>query len=112
MTDLDALTGESLEIGLGSEPGAVLLMLAGELDLATAPRLAAALTQNAGEHRGRVVLDLTRLSFMDSTGLSLIVGTDRSARAAGGVLVLRHPQSQVRRLLELSDALSRLTVED
>jgi anti-sigma B factor antagonist len=112
MTDLDELTGESLQIGLGSEPGAVLLMLAGELDLATAPRLAAALAEVAGRDEGRVVLDLTHLSFMDSTGLSLIVRTDRSARAARGVLVLRHPQSQVRRLLELADALSRLTVED
>jgi anti-anti-sigma factor len=112
MTDLNELTGESLTIGVGAEPGAIVLALAGELDLATTPQLAAALAEAARQHAEGVVLDLAQLSFMDSTGLGLIVRTDQEAQAAGRTFVLRHPQQQVRRLLQLSETLDRLTVED
>lgn len=111
MTDLGELTGDSLTIEIGAEPNGVVLTLSGELDLATTPRLAAALTEVARGDHARIVLELQRLTFMDSTGLGLIVRTDQEGRAAGRPLVLRHPQQQVRRLLELSDTLDRLTVE-
>jgi anti-sigma B factor antagonist len=111
VTDLGELTGESLTIEVGTESGAVVLALAGELDLATTPRLAAALAEDAVAGAARVVLDLGRLSFMDSTGLGLIVRADRELRDGGRALVLRNLQAQVSRLLQLSGTLDRLTVE-
>jgi anti-anti-sigma factor len=52
----------------------------GELDLATAPRLAAALAETRAP---RVVLDLRRLTFVDSSGIGVIVKFQRYFAAEG-----------------------------
>lgn len=51
-----------------------------------------------------LVLDLSRLTFMDSWALHVILVASRDLRAAGGALALAHPPAEVRRLLELSGA--------
>lgn len=62
--------------------GATRLIVRGELDLATAGRLQAALDE-LREQRSQVRLDLSSLAFMDSTGLGLIVGAQRDAARDG-----------------------------
>lgn len=59
--------------------GLTLVALQGELDLATSEQLAAALDPLAGDDR-RLVLDLRRLSFMDSTGLAVILRYHQRAK--------------------------------
>jgi anti-sigma B factor antagonist len=60
----------------------------GELDLYTAPRLRELLLVLDAEGRHRVVVDLAGLSFIDSTGLGVLVGGLARARDAGGDLGL------------------------
>ena len=62
--------------------GATVLAVSGELDLSTCPQLGDALARHSAE-RQAVVLDLTGLEFMDSTGLNLLVGATRDARRDG-----------------------------
>jgi anti-sigma B factor antagonist len=79
----------------------VRVVLGGELDLCTAPRLAEALSQvTAGA--ALVILDLSGLTFVDSTGLQVILNARAQLSAAGGRLVLVPGGPQVRRIFEIT----------
>ena len=70
----------------GGVPG---LSVAGEVDMATAPRLRDALVQLAAEYPGvTAVIDLDGVSFLDSLGLGVLVGGLRRMRTTGGDLAL------------------------
>jgi anti-sigma B factor antagonist len=72
----------------------VTVTIRGELDLATAPRLDAELERLHGDGLERVVIDLRRLEFLDSTGLESIVRFHRRATAEGvDVAVVRGPRA-------------------
>jgi anti-sigma B factor antagonist len=86
--------------------GAGLVEVVGELDIRTCERLEsiAGMVADRGE---RVVLDLTGLTFCDSTGLAVFVRLHKRAQAAGGALVLRSPVPRVANLLTVT-GLNRL----
>ena len=80
-----------MDLGLSiSSSGEVpVLAIAGEVDLATVPRLRDQLVRLAGEHPGvPVVADLDAVTFIDSTGLGVLVGAQRRIRGRGGELHL------------------------
>jgi anti-sigma B factor antagonist len=69
--------------------GVVGLSVAGELDLATVPRMRDALVQLAADHPATtVVVDLDGVAFIDSAGLGALVGGLRRIGATGGDLAL------------------------
>jgi anti-sigma B factor antagonist len=88
------------------------LVLCGELDLASAPEVELHLREFVSTMNGRLLIDLSGVDFMDSTGLALIVGAQRAADANGHDLVLRRGPSQVQRLFELTGLLERFAFED
>lgn len=55
---------------------------------------------NAGE--GKLLVDISGLDFVDSSGLGLLVGCHQEARNKDGNLVLLEPQPEVKALLELT----------
>lgn len=69
-------------------PGAAVVTINGHLDTYSAPDVRAALIDAINEGRYRQVVDLTAVTFLDSTGLAVIVGAVKRARAHGGDLVL------------------------
>ncbi|MFF9144885.1 STAS domain-containing protein [Streptomyces sp. NPDC014861] len=69
-------------------PGATVLVVEGELDHDTAPLLADFLGEEAFVPDARVVLDLTALTYCDSTGVTVLVSAYQKAHAAGCVLAL------------------------
>jgi anti-anti-sigma factor len=71
--------------------GLLVIGLYGELDMGTAPKLRAALQAADGRDGARVVLDLSELSMIDSTGLGLLVTARKQLRRRGGDLVLVVP---------------------
>jgi len=84
------------EVNVEDDDGAVLLRLAGELDLVSEPVLAGELTKVEGRP---VRIDLSELAFMDSTGLRVLLTTMREHTD----FKLRGPlQPPVQRLLELT----------
>jgi anti-anti-sigma factor len=90
-----------------TEGRAVRLALGGELDLACSAQLAEAITEHA--HPGSaIVLDLRELTFMDSTGLSVVINADNAARAEGWELAIIEGDGPVRRLFDLTDTRSLL----
>ena len=77
------------------------LRVVGELDVATAPVLAAALDPlPAGS--GDVVLDLCGVDFIDSSALGVLVRVQRVAAAGGRRVRITNPTVAVQRLLELT----------
>lgn len=84
-------------------PGRFVVTLAGELDLAAADGLWSEL-EPLIEQDGVVVLDGTELSFLDSSGLRVLLLANARAKEVGGKLRLVAPHRAVRRTLELTGA--------
>jgi anti-sigma B factor antagonist len=102
----------SLTISSAVDNGAVKLVLEGELDLAGAGQMEAHLATVEREAPARVVIDLGRLAFIDSTGLRLLLQADARAREHGYELVLRPGAPSVQRVFEVTGALDVLRFED
>lgn len=86
--------GESLD-------GVQAVSVFGELDQATAPELRGALDE-AVANGGGVCVDLSECSFIDSSGLSLLVETQRRLGDADRGFAVCAPRTEVRRLFELT----------
>ena len=79
------------------------LRLVGELDRAAAQTVMPGIEDAVEEYLPRrCVLDLTGVSFMDSSGIAVILKTDRLLRQTGGVLALSGVPGQVRRVLDVA----------
>lgn len=79
------------------------LRLVGELDHAAAQTVMPGIEDAVEEYLPRrCVLDLTGVSFMDSSGIAVILKTDRLLRQMGGVLALSGVPGQVRRVLDVA----------
>jgi anti-sigma B factor antagonist len=90
------------DIAISERDGWAVLAVTGELDVATAPKLRqeAVRMSAAGQHR--VVLDLSGVGFLDSTGLGVIVGILKRSRTNGGELLLAGAEPQVRKVFEIT----------
>ena len=85
-----------------SEPQyAHFVSLDGELDLSNADTLRAEFTRIEATSVSRIVLDLSELEFIDSTGLAVILEAHERARSNGHVLRVLRPNGQVARVFEL-----------
>lgn len=82
-------------------PGAAILRLAGEVDMATAPSLVSAFRDLADQSLTEVVIDASGVSFMDSSGLHALIQGKRIIHETGSriLLVTSRP---VRLLLEVA----------
>lgn len=76
--------------------------LRGELDLSGVDRARQALEQAEEGDATLLVLDLSELDFIDSTGLEVMLRAGRRAHDAGRRLIVARPSRYVRRLLEMT----------
>lgn len=90
----------------------VLVSLFGELDISTGMRLETNLERLAEERPPLVVVDLSGLEFMDSTGLRILIGADARAREEGRRLALVRGNDIVQRLLRVTRLDERLEIGD
>jgi anti-sigma B factor antagonist len=88
--------------------GEIALVLTGELDVATAPLLRAAVERAAVE---RVVLDFDGVTFCDSQGLSVLIKLNNTASARGGQFVLTNLGDFMVRLLDVTGLRPTFTIE-
>jgi anti-sigma B factor antagonist len=80
----------------------VVLTVVGEIDVATVPRLDAALTEACDTGRTRIELDLSGTTFMDSAGLHLLLTWTRAGAETGIHVTVARCSQPVWRLLELT----------
>jgi anti-sigma B factor antagonist len=78
------------------------LVLHGEIDVATGPAVRADLRRRFDEGEREVVVDLADVSFIDASGLGILVGAHRLYTRAGGMFRVRSPQRPVHRLFEIT----------
>ncbi|WP_406005022.1 STAS domain-containing protein [Streptomyces sp. NBC_00637] len=85
------------------------LAVAGELDLNTADVLYDAVAEVLGGHRA-AILDLSGVTFCDSSGLNTLLRLRRRTQETGGRLVLAAPPAQMLRLLTITGARTIFTI--
>ena len=80
-----------------------ILSATGEVDVFTAPTLDEAISAELAAERSRLVVDLSGVSFLDSTGLGVLVKGLKGARDAGGSLRPgRDRRDRIRRIFEIT----------
>lgn len=90
---------------------AVVVRLAGELDLYNAHVVRAALLESAEDAPERLVIDLTDVSFIDSTALGVLIEA-RTRLANRRAFLLASPGLETKRALEVSGLDRHFTVHD
>jgi len=103
---------EILEVQTEDRGGLVHVALRGELDLSTVGKVQDELRRVEAEAPPIVVLDLSRLTFLDSTGLRCLVTADERAREAGRRVVLVRGPATVQRVFSITRLDDRLEIVD
>jgi anti-anti-sigma factor len=86
--------------------------LVGEIDIATAAHVEQELLRAEATDATSIVLDLSELSFIDSSGIRMLVMADARSRADSCRLTLRRPPDSVLRVLRLAGVEDRLPFAD
>ena len=101
---------EDLSIHVHVVDGTEVFELTGSLDIATSPTVRAALVAASERGNHRIVVDLTKLEFLDSTGLGALIGAQRRAKEFEGGVRLVATEGQILRLLRITGLLKVFSV--
>lgn len=93
---------EMFTITASNKDDEAVVVLVGELDISTAPRLAEALQCLPRSGQRRTVVDVSALSFCDSSGLAVLVHARQRHEALGIRLILTGATSALKRLLGIT----------
>lgn len=88
------------------------LRVSGDVDLFSAPQLRSAVYEMIESGQSQIGIDLSRVAFLDSTGLGVLVGALKRVKEQNGSMVLLSPQKSVRRVLNVTGLDRIFTVED
>ena len=91
----------ALSITFGYEGQGLLVKVAGEVDVSNASELRDAIDAKLPEVEGELVVDISDVPYIDSTGIGVLVGAAHRASEAGASLVVARPQRNVARVLGL-----------
>ena len=91
-----------LKLGHYSKDGIEVVTVEGEIDIYSAPRLRELLIDLAAKGNYRLVVNLDKVGFLDSTGLGVLVGGLKRVRAHDGSLDLVCTQEQILRIFRIT----------
>jgi anti-sigma B factor antagonist len=91
-----------LVLGSRNENGWAVLEVQGEVDLYTSSQLRDAILRLTEEAENRIVVDLNNVSFMDSSGLGVLIAGLKRARERGGELALVFSEGSVQKVLGIT----------
>lgn len=83
----------NLQVTTEDHEGWTVLFVAGEVDFAVVPELGEHVRRAVAQGRHQLILELTRVVFLDSTGIGALVGARRLLRSCSGELRLVMPES-------------------
>jgi anti-sigma B factor antagonist len=84
------------------ETDVVTIHLAGEVDLAAAPKVESAIDEALAGETSDIVIDVDGVTFLDSTGLRVLVAAHARCAGEGKSLTLFNPSVSVSRILEIT----------
>jgi anti-anti-sigma factor len=84
----------------------------GELDMAAVEQAHGEAIEVLDRTAGALVVDLSRLTFCDASGIRLLLQLDSETKARGRTMVLRHPTTFLDRVFQLAGVSESLTIED
>jgi anti-anti-sigma factor len=93
-----------------SGDGVEVMVVEGELDIGSAARLLGALNEIINRVPKPLVLDLSKVGFMDSTGLALLINARRRLGRRGHGFAVVCPHGSLRRVFEMADLVEILHV--
>jgi len=93
---------DGIELNVDRNGTSATVVVAGEIDLTSAPKLDDEVTGLIEDSVSRLTIGLGAVSFMDSTGLRVLLKASKLMETNGGSLVIESPSEPVRRLLEVS----------
>jgi len=76
------------------------LPLEGQIDLHVSAKVAAAIAERVKEKPARLVVDLSRVNYIDSSGLAVLINGVRDVEDYGGIFILAGVRDEVRPILE------------
>ena len=91
---------DTVRVTVAHVADAVVVTVEGEVDMASIPALRVALDDVESDHE--LILDCSGVTFMDSSGLSVLVTLWSRLQERGGSLHVRNPSPAVRRVMELT----------
>jgi anti-sigma B factor antagonist len=103
-----------LRIDTTSTPDTTVLTAAGEIDIDTVDLLRTAVAESlqAGTVTRNLVVDLNQVSYIDSAGLGVLVGTYKRVTAAAGAFTVRCCEPRVLRLFSITGLTDLLDIDD
>lgn len=92
-----------MKIDIKTENGAAIARLSGEIDHHNARELRTQLDKYIIAVQPReLAIDFKNITFMDSSGIGLIMGRSKLMHECGGILEVRNPQPYIKRVLKLA----------
>src|SRR5213592_907592 len=91
-----------LDVETGTVGDASLLSLRGEIDVYTAPRLRQAIIDLVDGGANRIVVDMEKVDFLDSTGLGVLVGGLKRVRLKDGTLAIVTTQDKILKIFDIT----------
>ena len=101
-----------LSMNTTSDGTTTTIAVSGEIDVSNASELRDALDDALKAGADAVDVDLADVSYIDSTGIGVLVGAANRAAETGTTLVVSRPQRNVRRVLDLLGVGDELNVRD
>lgn len=92
----------TVEFGPDSATSEPTITVAGEVDIQTSPILEEQLVALLDQGLSSVIVDLDQVTFLDSTGLSVLIAGLKRCQTAGGTLRVVSPQPNVRRVFAIT----------
>jgi anti-sigma B factor antagonist len=100
--------GDTFHIDITTEGGRATVVPVGEVDLGSAAALRGALVEAAG-NSDEVVVDLSRVTFIDSMGLSVLIQAKQRQEVDGSSFTIVNPSDRIRYVLELAGVVDYLS---
>lgn len=91
-----------IEVNLERRDDAIIVTPVGDIDLSRSPSLRHQITRAQSDRPERLVIDLTQVPYMDSSGVATLVEAMQVSRRSGGKLVLCGLQEKVRSIFEIA----------
>ena len=97
-----------LDVDVSRTAYGAVVAIAGDIDIATVAQMREAFASEALEHADAVVVDLTEVAFMDSTGLSALLTVESDLSARRRRLAIACPEGAARLVLDVAGVAERL----